>query len=57
MEVQLHAFFDLGTRWRWVVSWYPLDKRLGGPQIFPNSEEPVASFPCSQKPTVGIYPE
>jgi hypothetical protein len=36
---------DLGTRWRWAVSltdrplypqgesqWYPLDKRLGGPQ-------------------------
>jgi hypothetical protein len=38
--------FDLGTRWRWVVSftprllyprgkspWYPFDRRLGGPQI------------------------
>jgi hypothetical protein len=37
--------FSLGTRWRWVVSftplplyhqgkisWYPLDRRLGGPQ-------------------------
>jgi hypothetical protein len=36
---------DLGTRWRWVASftprplytqgkcpWYPLDRRLGGPQ-------------------------
>jgi hypothetical protein len=36
---------DLGTRWRWVVNftprllysegkspWYPLDKRVGGPQ-------------------------
>jgi hypothetical protein len=28
---------DFGTRWRWVVSftprlWYPLDRRLGGPQ-------------------------
>jgi hypothetical protein len=31
---------DLGTRWRWVVSftpreksfWYPLDRRLGEPQ-------------------------
>jgi hypothetical protein len=23
MEVQLHAFFDLGTRWRWVVSFTP----------------------------------
>jgi hypothetical protein len=40
-------FFDLGTRWRWVVSftlrplysqrkspWYPLDKRLVGPQSY-----------------------
>jgi hypothetical protein len=38
-------FLDLGTRWRWVVSftplplylegkspWYPFDRRLGGPQ-------------------------
>jgi hypothetical protein len=45
VEVQFHSFFDLGTRWRWVVSfaprplnpqgkspWYPLDRRLGGPQ-------------------------
>jgi hypothetical protein len=45
VEVQLHAFFDLGTRWRWLVSFkprplwsqgkslrYPLDRRLGGPQ-------------------------
>jgi hypothetical protein len=37
---------DLGSRWRWVVSftprpfypqekspWYPLDRRLGGPQM------------------------
>jgi hypothetical protein len=45
VEVQLHAFFDLGTRWRWVVSftprplypqgkspWYTLDRRLGGPE-------------------------
>jgi hypothetical protein len=43
--VQLHSFFDLGARWRWVVSfttrplypqgknpWYPLDRGLGGPQ-------------------------
>jgi len=43
VEIQLHTFFDLGTRWRWVVSftpqplypqgkspWYPLDRRLGG---------------------------
>jgi hypothetical protein len=45
VEVQLHPFFDLGNRWRWLMSftprplypqgkspWYPLDKRLGGPQ-------------------------
>jgi hypothetical protein len=45
MEVLLHAFFDLGIRWRRVVSftpqplylqgkslWYPLVRRLGGPQ-------------------------
>jgi hypothetical protein len=45
VEVWLHAFFDLGTRWRWVVSFtprplypqgksprYPLDRKLGGPQ-------------------------
>jgi hypothetical protein len=44
VEVLLRIFFDLGTRWRWVVSfmtrplypqgkipWYPLD-RLGGSQ-------------------------
>jgi hypothetical protein len=43
--IQLNAFFNLGTGWRWVVSftprpiysqgkssWYPLDRRLGGPQ-------------------------
>jgi hypothetical protein len=46
VEVQLHLFFDLGTRWKWEVSftprslypqgknpWYPLDRRLGGPHI------------------------
>jgi hypothetical protein len=45
VEVELHALFDLGTRWRWVVSFtprplylqgkslcYPLDRRLGGSQ-------------------------
>jgi hypothetical protein len=45
VELQLHSFFDLGTRWRWVVSftplplylqeegpWYPLDRRVGGLQ-------------------------
>jgi hypothetical protein len=45
VEVQLHASFDLGTSWRWVVSFmprplypqgksplYPLYRRLGGRQ-------------------------
>jgi hypothetical protein len=45
VELQLHAFFDLGTRWKWVVGytprplypqgkspWYPLDRKLGEPQ-------------------------
>jgi hypothetical protein len=43
VEVWLHAFFDFGSRWRWVFSftpqplysqekspWYPLYRRLGG---------------------------
>jgi hypothetical protein len=43
--VWLQAFFDLRTRWRWLdsftarpiypqgkSSWYPLDRRLGGPR-------------------------
>jgi hypothetical protein len=45
-EVLAVSILDLGTRWRWVVSftpqplypqgnisWYPLDMKLGGPQI------------------------
>jgi hypothetical protein len=45
VEVQFRSLFDLGTRWRWVVSfthrplypqgksrWYPFDRRLGGLQ-------------------------
>jgi hypothetical protein len=44
MQVELHLFFYFGIRWRWVVSftprplypqeknYYPLDRRLGGPQ-------------------------
>jgi hypothetical protein len=45
MEVYLHSFFDLGSRWRWMVSfttrplypqgkspWYPLYRKLGGLQ-------------------------
>jgi hypothetical protein len=46
VELYLHAFFDLGIRWRWVVSFkprplysrgkssrYPLYRSFGGPQI------------------------
>jgi hypothetical protein len=45
VQVQLPRIIDLGTRWKWVVSftprplypqgkrpWYTLDRRLGGPQ-------------------------
>jgi hypothetical protein len=45
VEVYLHSFVDLGTRWKWVVSFtarplylqgkspqYPLDRSLDGPQ-------------------------
>jgi hypothetical protein len=51
MEVYLHLFFDLGTSSWWVVSftpralypqgkspWYPLDRRLGGPQSWSGCE-------------------
>jgi len=34
VEVQLRSFFDLGTRWRWVVSFtsrplYPRERAAG----------------------------
>jgi hypothetical protein len=29
VEVQLHAFFDLGTRWRRVVSFMPRERTRG----------------------------
>jgi hypothetical protein len=45
VEIQLHGFFKLGSRWRWAVSFtsrplyprrkilrYPLNKKLAGPQ-------------------------
>jgi len=45
MKTYWRSILDLGTRWRWVVSftpqplypqgnspWYPLGRRLGGPQ-------------------------
>jgi len=57
MEVQLHSFFDLGITWRWVVSftpwplnpqgkgpWYPLDRKLGGPQS-QSGHDIYAKFP------------
>jgi hypothetical protein len=45
VELWLHAFLDLGTTWKWVLSFtprplhpqrksqcFPLNRRLGGPQ-------------------------
>jgi hypothetical protein len=45
VEIQLYAFFDVSTKWRWVVRFtsrpfcpqgksprYPMDRRLCGPQ-------------------------
>jgi hypothetical protein len=65
MEVQLYAFFELGTRWRWVVSYAPrplylqgkspmnpLDRRMGGLQ---NSSGRGGEDKNSQ-PTLGIEP-
>jgi hypothetical protein len=31
---QLHAFFDLGTRWRWVVSFTPQPLYLQGKRTY-----------------------
>jgi hypothetical protein len=33
VEVQLHAYFDLGTRWRWLVSFIPR-------QLYPRERAP-----------------
>jgi hypothetical protein len=60
VNVQLHSFFDLCTRWSWVVSftpqplypqgkspWYPLDRKLGGPQSwYECGVEEKNSHPC-----------
>jgi hypothetical protein len=56
---------DLGTRWRWVVSfmprplypqgkspWYPLDRRLGGPQ----SRYEHGGEEKNSQPLLGIEP-
>jgi hypothetical protein len=56
VEVYLHS--DLGTKWGWVVSftprplypqgkspWYPLDRRLGGPQSRSGCSEEKNSQP------------
>jgi hypothetical protein len=36
-EVELHSFFDLGTRWRWVVSFTPWP-------LYPPGKEPLVSI-------------
>jgi hypothetical protein len=58
---------DLGTRWRWVVSFkprtfysqgknprYPLDRRLGGPQIWSgrDGEEKNSQLPPELEPPI-----
>jgi hypothetical protein len=65
VEVQLHLFFDLGTRWRWVVSvtprplypqgkgpWYPLEWRLGEPQ----SRSRIGGEEKNSQPLPGFEP-
>jgi hypothetical protein len=63
--------FDLGTMWRWLVSfttrplflwgkslWYPLDRRLGGPQSRSGrGDEEKNSQPVSQRYTNELSPE
>jgi hypothetical protein len=59
-------FLDLGTSWRWVVNftpwllypqgkspWYPLDRRLGGPQSQSGrfGEEKILDPTGTQTPT------
>jgi hypothetical protein len=59
------CILDLGTRWRWVVSftpwpicpwgkspWYPLDRRLGGPQ----SHSGHSGEKKNSQPQLGIKP-
>jgi hypothetical protein len=74
------CILDLGTRWRWVVSftprplylqgkspWYPLDRKLDGPQSRPgrggeekNSQplpglEPPIIQPVAQRYTIELF--
>jgi hypothetical protein len=65
-DIRLHSFFDLGIRWRWVVSftprllyphgkspWYPLDRRLGGSQ----SRSGRGGEEKNSQPPPGIEPQ
>jgi hypothetical protein len=65
VELYLHAFFDAGTRWRWVVSFihlplytqgknpcYPLYRRLGGPQ----SRSGRGDEEKNSRPLLGLEP-
>jgi len=65
VEVYFHSFLDLGTRWRWVVSftlrplysqrkspWCPLDRNLSGPQIRSGRGGEEKNF----QPSPGIEP-
>jgi hypothetical protein len=60
---------DLGTRWRWVVSfmpwplypqgkstWYPLDRRLGGPQSHfgHGAQEKNSQLPLGIEPILSL---
>jgi hypothetical protein len=65
VKVRLHAFVDLGTKWRWVVTftprplypqrnspWYPLDRSLGGPQ----SRSGCGGEEKISQPLLGVVP-
>jgi hypothetical protein len=64
------TIFDLVTRWRWVISFrpwplyprekgsrYPLDRRLGGPQIQSGlyEEKNLAKTGIETRPTSPLY--
>jgi hypothetical protein len=64
VEVWIHACFDLGTRWRWVVGfrlrplysqgkrpWYPFDRRLSGPQSRESNPNTPIFQPVTQRYT------
>jgi hypothetical protein len=68
VEVWLHSFFHLGTRWRWVITftprtlcpqgkcpWYPLKRRLGGPHSRSGrggEEKNSQPLPALEPPTI-----